>query len=434
MTLEEQLAKIEKRMAEIKVEIEKAETEKRSIEPVQLEGFKKELNGDGDELGLVQRQKLLREQLELRDASNFTPYTSKITESQKQKEERDSGLEAIGEKLKEARSKVVSGSLNDMTVKISNEELRSSGIDTSGIILTQIYNTSLEQSQQQYSNAGDMVRAVDAEGNQVYSQGFEKSVDDADYKDDGQTYTDTDTSVGKVSIYAGKVTAKTTVEEGLAKLTSVPYAQKMLSNVMTSIKKKVAKAIVLGDGSSIDGAGGILKKFVGIYNATGDVAPVEVEASALNVDMIIDLIFALGNDETSGGAGEMLMLNKKDLQALIKLKDSSARYYYSFNPNQGGNTGTLTVGERNKTGDKSEITTNYVINSACKALVDTGTSVDDYTMIYGNLNDYVMPIFGGIEIRHKREDNGDYTTFASLYAGGSPGGNKKFVVVKKVAA
>jgi HK97 family phage major capsid protein len=283
---------------------------------------------------------------------------------------------------------------------------------------------------QQYSNAGDMVQVVDAIGNQRYTESFEKDIDEADYTDDGQTYTSAGTNFGNVVIDAGKITTKVTVKEGLMKLTSIPFAQKTLSNASKSLKKKVAKAMVLGDGSSIDGAGGILKKFVGIYNATGDVAPVIIEKDSLDIDSLVEMMLAYGNDETTGGFGQVLMLNKKDLEVLIKLKDASQRYFFKWQPDPAlnGNGGQLTVGEIGKT-QANEITVNYIINSACKPMATAVAG--DKTIIYGNLYDYLMPIFGDMELRTKREDNGDYSVFASIFAGGNISGYKKFVVMQK---
>lgn len=443
---EKQILEIEKRMGEISTEL--IDDAKKDIKERLSAVDMKTRNDEVDKL-LESRDALIAAQ-ELIERSNLQPYKSKVASngSGGQLSVREEMMDKLGAAFKRmfavsddsdnsdfgapsARQEVVNIKFRDMEKLAEGLELRALGLDTSGIVLTQMFDLNIGQEHQQYSNSADMVQVKNGGKNQIFTHPFIKTQTIAGMVKDSEEYTATDPVPGSVAIPAGKVVANITLEEGLVKLSNINYAGEVMRLIMISLKMKIAEQIVKGTGLAID-SDPVLKYFTGIYEATGDVAPVELEASAVTVDVLRDLMLAYGNDETTGGgAGMVLMLNKLDLGILTKLKDGNSRYFFRWEPSVNGNTGVITIGEVGKD-VTSELKNNYVINSNCNDFASA--SADDLTMIYGNLNDYLMPIFGeGMEIRQDRPTNGNYTTLASLYAGGNIGGFKKFVVLKKVA-
>ena len=100
-----------------------------------------------------------------------------------------------------------------------------------------------------------------------------------------------------------------------------------------------------------------------------------------------DIVFSYGNDEETGGQAR-LFLNKRDLQAIGKLRYEDNKRVYSIVPDAGNpNTGRIIEGG---------LIVPYTIGSA---LTDFTTAGSGISMVYGDPTNYLLGLFGSYSIR-----------------------------------
>lgn len=143
------------------------------------------------------------------------------------------------------------------------------------------------------------------------------------------------------------------------KLPNAKYAERIISEVRKSFKRKLNNEILNGNGA----AGHI----TGIFNSDVLSESDDVEISTINENTLDDIIFAYGSDEEVE-TEQVLILNKQDVRAFKSVKDKQGRPYYKVEMN--GNTGYID-------------TVPFVINSKAKAL--SKASAGDFTMAFTDL-------------------------------------------------
>ena len=100
------------------------------------------------------------------------------------------------------------------------------------------------------------------------------------------------------------------------------------------------------------------------------------------------MVFSYGGDEETGGQAR-LFLNKKDLQAIGKLRYEDGKRVYSIVPDAGNpNTGRIIEGG---------LIVPYTIGSALTDYAAAGTSA--ISMVYGDPTNYLLGLFGPYSIR-----------------------------------
>ena len=113
---------------------------------------------------------------------------------------------------------------------------------------------------------------------------------------------------------------------------------------------------------------------------------------AVDADLLTDLMFAYGGDEELGGNCR-LYLNKKDLQALGKLRGTNEkRRLFDIVPDAGNpNTGIIRDGG---------VIVPYSISSSLTALSTAdASSAAVPTMVYGDPTNYELGLFGEYTVR-----------------------------------
>ena len=190
----------------------------------------------------------------------------------------------------------------------------------------------------------------------------------------------------KIAPYEVNVTSF--VDRNLSRLTPVSYEEKIRSIAMRALRRKVAALIYNGDSQvSPDMYGIKTAKDVGGANLFKNVT-----VSSIALGFLDDLVYAYGSDEEVGGNAR-LYLNKADLQAIGKLRNSDGDKYYKIVPDvANANTGRII---------DDGLIVPYTIGSALTALSkSTATSSGDIqTMVYGDPANYLLGLFGPYSIR-----------------------------------
>ena len=95
-------------------------------------------------------------------------------------------------------------------------------------------------------------------------------------------------------------------------------------------------------------------------------------------------------------------------------------------------TKAYTVVNHGNTGTIDDVP--YIINSACKAISASTTSSGDYSMAYGPLSNYEMPIFSDMDIQRSNEykfKQGQIAHRGDIFVGGNVDAYNGFLRVKK---
>ena len=301
-------------------------------------------------------------------------------------------LEKRGIDLKEKRTIVVS----------SDEILLPNHVDTN--IASVPYN--------EVSTLVDKVKVVNLVGGETYTKAFVKSSGEAGLTGEGEAYHETEPQFGYCTVTKVKVTAYTEITEELEKLPAIAYQSEVLKNINVSLRKKISQQILKGAGDS--------NTFTGIFSdkavALADSTPLQIkEITDTTLD---EIVFAYGGSEDVEG-GAVLILNKNDLRAFAKLRTPEGRKVHIIDYVAQTIDGIP-----------------YVINSNCKAVSDPSTSAGDYTMAYGALDNYEVPVFSPVEIAKSTDykfKDGIVCYKSSVFTGGNVVGYNGFLRVKKSA-
>ena len=230
----------------------------------------------------------------------------------------------------------------------------------------------------------DQVSVMDLTGAQSYAVPI-LTQDLEAYTGDPFTLTGTkrqesDAEFDSAEINPYEVNVTSYVDRNLYRLTNVDYEGIIRTSAMRALRRKVAELIYNGGGTKMLGikngktvAGTSLVKTVSV----ADIAP----------GFLDDIVFSYGNDEETGGQAR-LFLNKRDLQAIGKLRDKDNKRVYSIVPDAGNpNTGRIIEGG---------LIVPYTIGSA---LTDFTTAGSGISMVYGDPTNYLLGLFGPYSIR-----------------------------------
>lgn len=202
------------------------------------------------------------------------------------------------------------------------------------------------------------------------------------------TRTASDPTFGAAKISPYEVNVTSFVDRNLSRLTPVAYEEKIRSIAMRALRRKVAALIYNGDGQSSPDLYGIKTA----KDVAGTPLFKKVNVSSIAVGFLDDLVYAYGSDEEVGGNAR-LYLNKADLQAIGKLRNSDGDKYYKIVPDPANaNIGRII---------DDGLIVPYIIGSALTALSkSTATSSGDIqTMVYGDPANYLLGLFGPYSIR-----------------------------------
>lgn len=196
----------------------------------------------------------------------------------------------------------------------------------------------------------------------------------------GTARTDSDDptfGVAKISPY--ELTTTSYVDRNIARLTPANYYAKVFAMAMRAMRRDTVEMLFNGDGQGTPDMYGIKNA----KNVAGSAIFASLNVEEVGPDLLTDLMFVYGGDEELGGNCR-LYLNKKDLQALGKLRGTNEkRRLFDIVPDAGNpNTGIIREGGT---------IVPYSISSKLTALsASTPGSSDIQTMVYGDPMNYEL--------------------------------------------
>ena len=192
--------------------------------------------------------------------------------------------------------------------------------------------------------------------------------------------------VAKISPY--ELTTTSYVDRNIARLTPANYYAKVFNMAMKAMRRDTVKMIFNGDGQATNDMFGIKTA----KNVAGTNIFATLNVSAVNEDLLTELMFAYGGDEELGGNCR-LYLNKKDLQAIGKIRGTNEkRRLYDIVPDAANpNIGTIREGGT---------IVPYSISKQLTALSEsTAGAAAIPTMVYGDPRNYELGLFGDYTVR-----------------------------------
>ena len=197
-----------------------------------------------------------------------------------------------------------------------------------------------------------------------------------------------DPQLGVAKIAPYELTTTSYVDRNISRLTPANYYAKVYAMAIRAMRRDTVKMIFNGDGQSTPDMYGIKNA----KNMAGNPIFATVNVAEVGPDLLTDMMFAYGGDEELGGNCR-LYLNKKDLQALGKLRGTNEkRRLFDIVPDAGNpNTGTIRDGG---------IIVPYSISSKLTALsASTAGASDIQAMVYGDPTNYELGLFGDYTVR-----------------------------------
>ena len=376
----------------------------------ELRNLQAELDSIKEEERKAEEQKAKLEEERALLRKNAEGIEVKKESEERNMEEDNKVLEERGQALKDGKQ-----------IKVNYED-RAVTVSSGSVLVEKKYKRTIDESFQGVSALVDRVNSIQLDGGDSYSVSFEKTYDEGDNTEEGADYAEAEPETDYVETGRAKITAYAEVTKELTKLPNANYQALVIKRVRDAIRKKMGKQIVVGPGSS--------NTIKGIYNADDKVLPktsgADIELSTIDADTLNTIVFAYGGDESIEDEQE-LILNKKDIEAFSKVKDESGKFVYKITRN--GQTGKIGYAQ-------GGLEVPYVINSACKSLVASETSASEFTMVYGALSSYELPVFSPLEIEESRDykfKQGIIAYRGDVIVGGTVSKYKGFVRVKKVA-
>lgn len=310
---------------------------------------------------------------------------------------------AVGEDEKEKRYAEMGKAL---------KENRSVTVGGGSILLQAHQATDIKETFNQVSSLIDRVTQKPFNGGESYKRAYEKGHGEGGYTAEGAEATLAEPKFGYAEISKAKITAYAEETEEIEKLPAAQYGITIENSVQKAIRRKIAKEILVGDGTT--------NHLMGIFNSTVIEAATDLEVSKIDENTLNEIMFSFGGDEEVEDAA-VLILNKLDLKAFSQLRTTDGKKLHTIVAN--GNVGTIDG-------------VPYIINSACNAVSKADTVVGKYCMAYGPLSNYELAIFSDIETKKSTEykfKEGMICHRGVAFAGGNVAAHNGFIRIKKKA-
>ena len=403
---------LEKRKAELLKAIDEAENDEKLTElRSEVEALQKEEITEEEE---IDERSLLRKTVENLECRSLD--TSKIKEIKKpEKEERK--VDEKKEVLEQRGADLKAGK----KIRVELEE-RSTVVSSGDLLIPKKYKNTIDESFEGVSGLVDRLNTVPLEGGESYSVPFEVAYGEGNYTGENADYSETDPETDYVETGRAKITAYSEISKEAIKLPNANYQALVIKRVRDSIRKKIGKQAIIGAGTT--------NTIKGIYNADVKVMPTaeaktaDISLADIDIDALNTIVFAYGGDE-SVESEQVLILSKRDLEKFAKVKTSDDKFVYKVT--RKGQTGTIAYAN-------GGLEVPYVINSACGSLSDSKTVAGKYTLVYGSLPSYELPIFSELEIEESKDYNfkkGMVSYRGDVIVGGTVSKYNGFVRVKK---
>ena len=414
MTLKE----LNKKKEELRKKLENAKPEELAEIRKEIEELKDvEIEEENPE-GEIDERNLLKGAIEDLEKRNIKPSNAKDIEKPKKEERKVNEKELIEQRAKDLKEgKTVS-------IAFDNAEQRSVTIQGGTILVPKKYKNEISESFNAVSGMVDMLNTVPLNGGDSYNVAFEKGYGEGDYSTEGGEYKDIDVETDYVETGRAKITSYIEVTKEVKKLPAAAYLALISKRVTSSIKKKIGAQAIIGAGTT--------NTIKGIYNADVKVMPTDantsdIELTGIDADTLNEITFAYGGNEDVE-APQTLILSKEDLKAFAKVKTEDGKFVYTITKN--GAKGTIAYKD-------GGLAVPFVINSACNSISNKATTAGKYTMIYGSLMDFELPVFSDLEVQESTDyqfKKGMICYRADAIVGGTVSKYNGFVRVKKAVA
>ena len=204
----------------------------------------------------------------------------------------------------------------------------------------------------------------------VIETGMADYTDQADINGTGGEYHEVGVKWDSVKVNKTKITAYSEITKELEKTPAANYAAVVEGNITVSLKKKLAREVIVGDGEA--------GHFVGIMsNAVKPNTVSDFNLGAINENTLDELILNYGGDEDIESKMAIL-LNKQTLLSFSRVRGSDKRKVYNIN-------------YENNTIDGIKFFTSSNVKSFDSA------STGDAILAYGDFNKYRVAVFSNIE-------------------------------------
>ncbi len=294
-------------------------------------------------------------------------------------------------------------------------EGRSVTLASGNIVMPKVASATINPTFQQVSSLVDGVDTMILPGGESFSQPYEKTTPDGNYTDEGKASTDTDIGFDYASINKSKITSYSEITNEIKKLPAADYEGVVTQGISRSLRKKLAKEILTGDGTTGHLTGIFSTNAKAIDPAT-DLSIASITNTTLN-----DIIFSYGGDEEVDEQA-VLTLNKNDLKAFSQLRTNDGKPFHTIVTK--GNSGTIDG-------------IPYIINSAASPVASTKTTGGTYCMAYGALANYKLVVFSDLDVQRSTDykfKEGMIAHRGEVYAGGNVVAYNGFIRVKKAAS
>lgn len=408
------LKKLNEKKEELRKKLENAKPEELAEIRKEIEELK-DVEVEEEKTDEMDERSLLKGAIEDLEKRNIKPANAKIIEKSNKEERKVEEEKIIEERAKDLKE--------GKAVKIAFDSAEQRSVSVSGgtILVPKKYKNEISESFNAVSGIVDMLNTVPLNGGESYSVAFEKGYGEGDYTTEGGEYKDIDVETDYVETGRAKITSYIEVTKEVKKLPAATYLALISKRVTSSIKKKIGAQAIVGAGTT--------NTIKGIYNADTKVMPTEdgtsdIELAEIDADTLNEITFAYGGNEDVE-APQTLILSKDDLKAFAKVKTPDGKFVYSITKN--GARGTISYKD-------GGLAVPFVINSACNSISKTTTTVGKYTMIYGSLMDFELPVFSDLEVQESTDyqfKKGMICYRADAIVGGTVSKYNGFVRVKK---
>jgi HK97 family phage major capsid protein len=260
----------------------------------------------------------------------------------------------------------------------------------------------------------DRVNVKPLIGGESFRQPYVAGYGTADYTDEGVDYTTAEPTFAYADINKAKVTAYAEDSEEVLKLPAADYDGEVMKGISIASRKKISREILIGTGAT--------NRLTGIFSAAATAIDPATDKAIATIDQgtLDEIVYSYGGDEEVEDAA-VLILNKRDLKAFVKLRDGNGNRIHKVTSN--GNTGTIDG-------------IPFIINSACKSIA-SGAATGDFCMAYGPLSNYMLTIFSDTDVQRSTDykfKQGMIAHKGSTFVGGNVVSKNGFLRVKKAAA
>ena len=406
---------IKQRMAEIKARLKELRGSIASAKDEELDGIETEINQLTDEYGkLEKRLKMLN--VAQRAAMTDAPEDEEPEDEEPEVEARSAVTLAVSGTSKKQRASKELAKKRAAQAEAWKKLNRTVILDAD-VLIPQHQSTNLAGFPfNQVSNILDAVNYMPIPNGETYDEPFVVETGMADYTSQpgangtGGEYHEVGIQWDQVQVKKTKITAYSEVTKELEKTPAANYAGAVEGNITVSLKKKLAKEIVDGDGAE--------GHFVGIMSSAVKANTVsDFTLGVINENTLDELILNYGGDEDIESK-MALLLNKLTLLAFSRVRGTDKRKVYTINYENGTIDGIK-----------------FYTSSYVKSFDDA--SVDEAVIAYGDFNKYRVAVFSDIDTarsEHYKFRQGITAFRGDVFMGGNIMAYRAFSRVFKAAS